>query len=385
MKKLILSFTIALSSYCCYAQTYLPLTGGTLNGTLVLNGVPFVQQAAGNNIMASGSSAAVIGAGSGTDYLNYIYGDNPFSVWTNNVKRMTIDGSGNVGIGANNPSATLEIYGNNGNTDNRNFKLTYPGGGQLTNTELSGLAHLSSELGIGWSALYAKQGSASYAAVFNGTTYFTNGNVGIGITNPGAKLHVQADANTSGAPDNAQFYITGNTSPGKRLSLAYNTSSNYGEIQSQAYAGAYTALNLNPNGGNVLIGQATQVNTAYKLDVNGKARANEIVVNTSGADFVFDEKYSLPKLSDVKAYIDKNKHLPEIPSAKEMQANGMSVGEINTKLLQKVEELTLYLIEKDKQLSDQQQNIKSQQSQIDELREQLKSITKFHPRVGQNR
>jgi len=62
----------------------------------------------------------------------------------------------------------------------------------------------------------------------------------------------------------------------------------------------------------------------------------------------------------------------------------MSVGEINTKLLQKMEELILYLIEKDKQLSDQQQNIKSQQAQIDELKEQLKSITKFHPQVGQH-
>jgi hypothetical protein len=67
-----------------------------------------------------------------------------------------------------------------------------------------------------------------------------------------------------------------------------------------------------------------------------------------------------------------------------MQTNGMSVGEINTKLLQKMEELILYLIEKDKQLSDQQQNIKSQQAQIDELKEQLKSITKFHPQVGQH-
>ena len=69
----------------------------------------------------------------------------------------------------------------------------------------------------------------------------------------------------------------------------------------------------------------------------------------------------------------------------------MSVGEINTKLLQKVEELTLYLIEKDKQdkekdikLSDQQWNIKSQQAQIDELREQLKSITKYLPNNRQH-
>ena len=134
--------------------------------------------------------------------------------------------------------------------------------------------------------------------------------------------------------------------------------------------------------GNVLIGQTTQVNPAYKLDVYGKARANEIVVNTSGADFVFDKEYSLRKLSDLKVYIDAHKHLPEIPSAKEMQANGMSIGEINTKLLQKVEELTLYLVEKDKEVKElqqvtqrQQKTNQSQQEQIDQLKQQLIQIT----------
>jgi len=116
--------------------------------------------------------------------------------------------------------------------------------------------------------------------------------------------------------------------------------------------------------GNVLIGSSSQINSAYKLDVYGSARANEIVVNTSGADFVFDKKYALPKLSDVKAYIDKNQHLPEIPSAKEMQTNGISVGEINTKLLQKVEELTLYAIKQQKRIDQlERQKTKSEQQE----------------------
>jgi hypothetical protein len=110
------------------------------------------------------------------------------------------------------------------------------------------------------------------------------------------------------------------------------------------------------------------------------------VVNTSGADFVFDKEYSLRKLSDLKVCIDEHQHLPEIPSAKEMQTNGLELGEMNKKLLQKVEELTLYLIEKDKQLTEQQKQIELlkqkdmqfqlRQQQIDELKAQVVKLLK---------
>jgi hypothetical protein len=102
--------------------------------------------------------------------------------------------------------------------------------------------------------------------------------------------------------------------------------------------------------GNVLIAKSTQVNTNYKLDVDGVVRANEIVVNTTGADFVFDSGYKLRPLKEVEEFVRTNQHLPEIESAEEMQANGVSLGNLNTKLLQKVEELTLYLIEQQKEI-----------------------------------
>lgn len=108
--------------------------------------------------------------------------------------------------------------------------------------------------------------------------------------------------------------------------------------------------------GNILLGKTTQSNSAYKLDINGKARANEIVVNSTGADFVFDSTYKLPSLNSLKEYIKHNRHLPDIPSASEMQAEGLSLGSNQTRLLQKIEELTLYLI--------------SQQEQIDSLKQE---------------
>jgi hypothetical protein len=103
-------------------------------------------------------------------------------------------------------------------------------------------------------------------------------------------------------------------------------------------------------GGNLLINKTSQVNQIYKLDVNGLVRANEIVVNTNGADFVFDDNYNLTSLQELEAYIQKNNHLPGIDPADKMQREGMLVGDLNTKLLQKIEELTLYVIELEKKV-----------------------------------
>ena len=93
-------------------------------------------------------------------------------------------------------------------------------------------------------------------------------------------------------------------------------------------------------------------NPQYTLDVNGSIRAKEILVETTGADFVFADNYRLRPLSEVEAFITENKHLPEIQSAQEMQENGVSVSELQTKLLQKIEELTLYLIQQEQTIQE---------------------------------
>ncbi len=100
-------------------------------------------------------------------------------------------------------------------------------------------------------------------------------------------------------------------------------------------------------------------NPRYKLDVNGGIRAQEVVVETNGADFVFADDYQLRPLSEVKAFIAENKHLPEIQSAQEMQENGVSVSELQTKLLQKIEELTLYLIQQEETIQELRQEVES--------------------------
>lgn len=85
-------------------------------------------------------------------------------------------------------------------------------------------------------------------------------------------------------------------------------------------------------------------------------------IESNGADFVFEEDYRLPPLPEVDAFIKMNKHLPEIPSAVESKNEGVNLGEMQTKLLQKIEELTLYLIQQDhtiRELKNEIQALKS--------------------------
>ena len=85
-------------------------------------------------------------------------------------------------------------------------------------------------------------------------------------------------------------------------------------------------------------------------------------------DYVFEKNYKLTPLEDIKTYIDQNKHLPEVPSAKEMEKNGVQLGEMNMLLLKKIEELTLYVIEQNKKMEIQQSRIDNQEKEIQDLK-----------------
>jgi hypothetical protein len=100
--------------------------------------------------------------------------------------------------------------------------------------------------------------------------------------------------------------------------------------------------------GNVGIGTN---NPTEKLSVNGNIITKKVRVTQTGwADYVFDKDYELPSLREVEEFIKQHKHLPEVPTAKEVQEKGVDVGDTQVLLLKKIEELTLYLIEVDKKL-----------------------------------
>lgn len=97
----------------------------------------------------------------------------------------------------------------------------------------------------------------------------------------------------------------------------------------------------------------------YSLSVNGKVRAHSVKVYTDWADYVFEDTYTLSSLNEVEQHIKDKGHLKDIPSAKEVEENGIELGEMNKLLLQKIEELTLYLIAQDKEIKDLKNKIEA--------------------------
>ncbi|MGK6353530.1 hypothetical protein [Parapedobacter sp. DT-150] len=136
----------------------------------------------------------------------------------------------------------------------------------------------------------------------------------------------------------------------------------YHNIQSWG-TGSVTYLTI--DAGNVGIGTATP---QAKLAVNGNILAKEVKVKTdiSVPDYVFEPDYELPALADVEAYVKEHKHLPEIPSAADIEKDGLDLAEMNLLLLKKVEELTLHLIEQEKKISRQDQKIDQLSQQLNE-------------------
>lgn len=206
--------------------------------------------------------------------------------------------------------------------------------------------------------------SHHFVSAQNTNVFPLTGNVGIGTLTPGARLSFN-DVNDGSSAANGITWFNSNP-----LDYGiYRTAGNWAMPDFQQLKISWkTGIIINPGdqfgksylevgggglrvtSGNVLIGKSSQLNPNYKLDVNGSIRANKVVVNATGADFVFDTTYNLRSLCEVKQFIEENKHLPEIPSAKSMQAEGVSVGDMEMKLLQKIEELTLYIIKQQEEI-----------------------------------
>jgi hypothetical protein len=213
----------------------------------------------------------------------------------------------------------------------------------------------------------------------NGTAIgYTSGNAGIGTGSPGAKLSF-SDLTGSADSDGITWYSPAPLAYGiyktagawsapdyQQLKLSWNTGIilDPGKDYGKSYVDVQGS-GLRVTTGNVGIGIA---HPTEKLQVNGMVYSTEVKVDLAagtGPDYVFEPTYHLKPLEEIETYIKENKHLPEVPTAKEMEKNGVQLGEMNMLLLKKVEELTLYMIE-------QQKINKTQALEIEELKRLIK-------------
>jgi hypothetical protein len=279
------------------------------------------------------------------------------------TEAMHIEGNGNVGIGTTNLASSRQVRlcvfepGSSASTW-RGRVVSSGETSAVVMGEWNGKACLAAHNPTldGWSDLYLQHGG---------------GNIGIGTQTATQKLEVngnilQNSENTAigiDAQPNARlgFIKKSGTVPMIASDISAPiifAQTNQSGIHTNIATATLTERMRIATNGNVGIGTS---NPTQKLTVNGIIYGKEVKVNLSvpGPDYVFESDYDLRSLKEIKNYIDQHKHLPEVPSAKEMQTNGINVGEMNMILLKKIEELTLYMLEQQKQLDAQQKEIQT--------------------------
>jgi hypothetical protein len=192
-----------------------------------------------------------------------------------------------------------------------------------------------------------------------------NGNIGIGTYFPGSRLEIFTNLPAPTSYD-VQNWTTSNPNYNLKLQTVWNANGISQRFVQKSNGTEYSVLSFLD--GNVGIGSNSP---DARLSVNGTVHAKEVKVdlNVPGPDYVFGETYNLPSLSEVEQFIKENKHLPEVPSASEMEQNGINLSEMNMLLLKKIEELSLYTIEQHRSIEELKRIVKSQSEQIELLKE----------------
>ena len=261
-----------------------------------------------------------------------------------NSTDFAIHGDGNVGIGTTTPEEALHVVGDvwvENAINSLEAKLYFGHTESFVERTAAELALTSSNRKL---KLKARGTNSEIHFLTDDSERMLideNGDVGIGTTNPASKIHV-VQSNQNGirleraGHDSYDIRLAG--SKGLRI---FNTTD-----------GEYEMVFDNGD-----IGIGTDSPTE-KLEVNGTIRTKEVKVEASPwPDYVFEPDYELRSLEETEAFVKEHRHLPEIPSASELEANGLPLGEMNRLLMKKIEELTLHQIELLKLINSQNERI----------------------------
>lgn len=195
------------------------------------------------------------------------------------------------------------------------------------------------------------------------------GNLSIGAQSAAAKLDVLGGPTwtTNGWQKSMKLYNASAiefAGSGKSYGLGSSASAFYLFQANSDGTGASNYLMMADAAGNIGIGTITPP-AEFKLAVNGTIGARKVkVTQAAWSDFVFHDDYKLPSLMEVENFVKKNKHLPGIPTEAEVVKDGVDVGEMDKLLLQKIEELTLYIIDLKKESTRQQEKIENLEKKL---------------------
>ncbi len=389
MKKSFLIFSLMIS-YISFSQTSDPgvtstasASGnhafvGTYSNSTFSNWLNTGDSATNYNLLGYSQKYAGFGVANGNNIVSpiiwmYENPKNAFRVRTMNYNGdmtigtdlFTVRANGKVGIGTTNPSAGIQIE--------KAIPVDFIA--SLKNTDTG-----ASSNGLKVEVSNSSTNNTVQRWLVNNSEIMrvrADGNVGIGTTNPSEKLHVNGNIGIgamSGTNEEGfrvdyldggsgtttfksnrwggDIYFKRNSSLGERNQFLFGGASNHYmniyDNNNQVKVRLISSGNSYINGGNVGIGTTTPDS---KLSVNGNIHTKEVKVDLIGwSDFVFEDDYQLPTLKEVEQHIKEKGHLQDIPSAKEVSENGILLGEMDSKLLQKIEELTLYTINQEKRI-----------------------------------
>jgi hypothetical protein len=280
-----------------------------------------------------------------TDYFNTIGWSTSSSIDPSQYIELSLTAASGYVINLN----SISFSGYRSSTGPANGRI-YHDGGNGTFTELSNFSLGTTLASIPWDF-------ADFSSTTAGTVKFRIFGWGAGGSTGTFRI------------DDLALYATVTAASSNPI-IINNTTGNVGiGITPSADARLYVNGNIFTNA-KIAIGTTDPLKIAnYALAVNGEAIFNKARVNIYNAwpDFVFNENYDLLNLNSLEQYIKKYNHLPNIPSAEEVKQKGIDVGETQASLLQKIEELTLYIIEQNKMIKIQEDQIKKIQNQIEML------------------